>query len=132
MLMPASYISRCIQNEILMFLRKAKLYTETSFDEIISTDDDGNGQALYDVLSSDENSIEKSIENDIDKQILLRTIKKLTEKEQKIICMRFGLNETEEYTQKEVADILGVSQSYISKLEKRIYSRMRHEIAMST
>ena len=121
----ATYSSRCIENEILMFIRKE--YRTLSYDEVINTDKDGNSQTISDTLGTDENIIE-IIENKDYKQLLLRAISTLTEQEQKIIAMRYGLDGCEEHTQKEVADIMGVTQSYISKIEKRICERLRGEI----
>lgn len=126
----ATYASRCIENEILMHLRKTNgQKTEVSFDEPLNTDWDGNELLLSDILGTDADIIMRPLEDDVDKQILLEAINKLTDRERKIIIMRFGLFDTSEKTQKEVADIMGISQSYISRLEKRIISRLKREIS---
>ena len=125
----ATYASRCIENEILMYLRKtANQKTELSFDEPLNTDWDGNELLLSDVLGTDSDSIEKPIEDDVDRDLLLTAITRLSERERTIITMRFGLDGRRERTQKEVADLLGISQSYISRLEKRIIDRLKREI----
>lgn len=126
----ATYASRCIENEILMHLRKTNgQKTEVSFDEPLNTDWDGNELLLSDILGTDGDIIMRPLEDDVDKQILLEAINKLTDREKKIIIMRFGLFDTNEKTQKEVADIMGISQSYISRLEKRIIGRLKREIS---
>lgn len=125
----ATYASRCIENEILMHLRKnANRRGEVSLDEPLNTDWDGNELLLSDVLGTDSDSIEKPIEDDVDRDLLLTAIQRLSERERTIITMRFGLDGRRERTQKEVADLLGISQSYISRLEKRIIDRLKKEI----
>ena len=125
----ATYASRCIENEILMHLRKtANLKSEVSFDEPLNTDWDGNELLLSDVMGTEEDVVMKPIEDDVDRQLLFEALEKLDEREQQIITMRFGLRGGPERTQKEVADRLGISQSYISRLEKRIISRLKREI----
>ena len=125
----ATYASRCIENEILMYLRKnANRRTEVSRDEPLNTDWDGNELLLSDVLGSDGDSIEKPLEDDVDRDLLFAAITRLSERERSIITMRFGLDGRKERTQKEVADLLGISQSYISRLEKRIIDRLKKEI----
>ena len=125
----ATYASRCIENEILMYLRKTSSQkTEVSFDEPLSTDWDGNELLLSDILGTDSDIIMRPLEDDADKRLLYDAIAKLTNREKDIIVMRFGLGDTKERTQKEVADIMGISQSYISRLEKRIILRLRREI----
>ena len=121
----ATYASRCIENEILMHLRKiASQKTEISLDEPLNTDWDGNELMLADVLGSDGDEINREMEEEDEKRVLLKVIDTLPEREKTIIDMRFGLKTGEELTQKEVADILGISQSYISRLEKRIIKRI--------
>ena len=123
----ATYASRCIENEILMHLRKnANRRGEVSLDEPLNTDWDE--LLLSDVLGTDSDSIEKPIEDDVDRDLLLTAITRLSERERTIITMRFGLDGRRERTQKEVADLLGISQSYISRLEKRIIDRLKREI----
>lgn len=125
----ATYASRCIENEILMHLRKVSgQRTEVSFDEPLSTDWDGNELLLSDILGTEPDSVIRPIEDDVDRQLLMRAIGKLSDREKMIIALRFGLGGREEQTQKEVADRLGISQSYISRLEKRIIQRMRRDI----
>lgn len=125
----ATYASRCIENEILMYLRKnAGRKGEISFDEPLNTDWDGNELLLRDVLGTDADVVMRPIEEDVDRMLLMSALEVLTPREQQIITMRFGLNGQEERTQKEVADLLGISQSYISRLEKRIISRLKKEI----
>ena len=125
----ATYASRCIENEILMYLRKtANLKTEVSFDEPLNTDWDGNELLLSDILGTDGDLVMKPIEDDVDRQLLSSALGKLSERERLIITLRFGLGGKSERTQKEVADQLGISQSYISRLEKRIISRLKKEI----
>ncbi|MGI9951136.1 RNA polymerase sporulation sigma factor SigE [Moorellaceae bacterium AZ2] len=126
----ATYASRCIENEILMHLRRNnKTRVEVSFDEPLNIDWDGNELLLSDVLGTDTDIIYKSIEEEIDRKLLHAAMRKLTPRERKIMEFRFGLIDGVEKTQKEVADILGISQSYISRLEKRIIKRLRKEIA---
>lgn len=125
----ATYASRCIENEILMYLRKiAKNKNELSFDEPLNVDWDGNELLLSDVLGSDSDSVNRNIEYQDEKKQLLRCVKNLSERERQIMTMRFGLFGSNEYTQKQVADILGISQSYISRLEKRIVEKLKREI----
>lgn len=125
----ATYASRCIENEILMYLRRNnKTKTEVSFDEPLNTDWDGNELLLSDVLGTENDIIYKSIEEEVDRNLLRQAMKKLSPRERKIMEFRFGLLDGTEKTQKEVADLLGISQSYISRLEKRIIKRLRKEI----
>ena len=125
----ATYASRCIENEILMYLRKnASQRGEVSLDEPLNTDWDGNELLLSDVLGTEADTVMRPIEDDVDRQLLAAAIEKLSQREREIIVMRFGLNGGKEQTQKEVADQLGISQSYISRLEKRIISRLKKEI----
>ena len=125
----ATYASRCIENEILMYLRKiGSQRTEVSFDEPLNTDWDGNELLLSDILGTDEDEVCRPLEDDAEKHILMEPIGTLNEREREIIMLRFGLLSGREYTQKEVADMLGISQSYISRLEKRIIDRLRHEM----
>jgi RNA polymerase sporulation-specific sigma factor len=126
----ATYASRCIENEILMHLRRNnKTRAEVSFDEPLNIDWDGNELLLSDVLGTENDIIYKSIEEEIDRKLLQMAMRKLSARERKIMEFRFGLLDGVEKTQKEVADILGISQSYISRLEKRIIKRLRKEIA---
>lgn len=129
----ATYASRCIENEILMYLRKiASQKMEISLDEPLNTDWDGNELMLADVLGSEGDEISREIEEDDEKRMVMEIIKTLPERERIIIDMRFGLGDKEELTQKEVADKLGISQSYISRLEKRIIKRIGDKLkAMS-
>ena len=125
----ATYASRCIENEILMYLRKnANRRSEISLDEPLNTDWDGNELLLSDVLGTESDMIEKPIEDRVDRDLLFEAIARLSERERLIITMRFGLDGKTERTQKEVADQLGISQSYISRLEKRIIHRLKSEI----
>ena len=125
----ATYASRCIENEILMYLRKvSNQRTEVSFDEPLNTDWDGNELLLSDVLGTDDDEVCRPLEDDADKQMLTAAIRTLNERERSIIVLRFGLDGKNELTQKEVADLMGISQSYISRLEKRIIVRLRREI----
>ncbi|MCI9120788.1 MAG: RNA polymerase sporulation sigma factor SigE [Oscillibacter sp.] len=125
----ATYASRCIENEILMYLRKnANRKGEVSFDEPLNTDWDGNELLLSDVLGTDEDVVMRPIEEDVDRSLLAAAIRTLSPREREIITLRFGLGGGQEQTQKEVADRLGISQSYISRLEKRIISRLKKEI----
>ena len=125
----ATYASRCIENEILMYLRKnANRKGEVSFDEPLNTDWDGNELLLSDVLGTDEDVVMRPIEEDVDRSLLAAAIRTLSPREREIITLRFGLGGGKEQTQKEVADRLGISQSYISRLEKRIISRLKKEI----
>lgn len=126
----ATYASRCIENEILMHLRKvSSMRTELSFDEPLNTDWDGNELLLSDVLGTDYDEVSRPLEEDTERRILLESVDRLSERERQIISLRFGLRGGQEYTQKEVAEKLGISQSYISRLEKRIISRLRREIS---
>ena len=125
----ATYASRCMENEILMYLRKnASQRTEVSFEEPLNTDWDGKELLLSDVLGTDNDVVMRPIEADVDRQLLNDAVAKLSGRERDIIQMRFGLYGQKELTQKEVADRLGISQSYISRLEKRIISRLKREI----
>lgn len=127
----ATYASRCIENEILMYLRKNnKTKLEVSIDEPLNVDWDGNELLLSDILGTDEDVISKGIESEVEKKLLYKAIEKLNHKEKVIVEMRYGLNnkDGEEMTQKEVADSLGISQSYISRLEKKIIKRLKREI----
>ncbi len=125
----ATYASRCIENEILMYLRKnACQRNEVSLDEPLNTDWDGNELLLSDVLGTDGDTVMRPIEADVDRQLLDQAIGKLSAREREIIVLRFGLGGRKEQTQKEVADKLGISQSYISRLEKRIINRLKREI----
>ena len=125
----ATYASRCIENEILMFLRKATQYrNEISIDEPLNIDWDGNELLLSDILGTDEDVVNKGIENEVEKSILLKEIDNLEPREKQIMQMRFGLLTGKEMTQKQVADVLGISQSYISRLEKRIIKSIRKNL----
>ncbi|WP_028544981.1 RNA polymerase sporulation sigma factor SigE [Paenibacillus taiwanensis] len=124
----ATYASRCIENEILMYLRRnSKTRTEVSFDEPLNIDWDGNELLLSDVLGTENDTIYKNIEEQVDRKLLHKALDKLSERERMIMELRFGLSDGEEKTQKDVADLLGISQSYISRLEKRIIKRLRKE-----
>ncbi len=126
----ATYASRCIENEILMYLRRTvKLKSEISFDEPLNTDFEGNELLLSDVLGTDSETVYGGVEENVEKELLKEALKKLPEREQKIMYMRFGLGGREEMTQKDVADKLGISQSYISRLEKKIIERLKKEIS---
>ena len=126
----ATYASRCIENEILMYLRRtARLKSEVSFDEPLNTDFEGNELLLSDILGTSAESVYGEIELTAEKEILQKAMEKLTDRERKIMSLRFGLSGGEELTQKEVADMLGISQSYISRLEKKIIERLKKEIA---
>ena len=127
----ATYASRCIENEILMYLRRnSRTKMEVSIDEPLNVDWDGNELLLSDILGSDEDAISRQMEDEVEVSLLLKAIGRLTPREQTIVRLRFGLKNEEgrEKTQKEVADILGISQSYISRLEKRIMKRLKREI----
>ena len=125
----ATYASRCIENEILMHLRKISAQrTEVSFDEPLNTDWDGNELLLSDILGTDEDEVIRPLEDDADRASLMEAVNALSERERAIVLLRFGLSGGTEYTQKEVADLMGISQSYISRLEKRIISRLRREL----
>lgn len=126
----ATYASRCIENEILMYLRKySNLKTEVSLDEPLNTDWDGNELLLSDVLGTDDDEVSRPLEDDADRKMLKDSISLLNPRERRIIELRFGLNGNQEYTQKEVAEIMGISQSYISRLEKRTISRLKKEMS---
>ncbi|MBQ8780482.1 MAG: RNA polymerase sporulation sigma factor SigE [Oscillospiraceae bacterium] len=125
----ATYASRCIENEILMFLRKSSQYkNELSIDEPLNIDWDGNELLLSDILGTDENIVNGNIENEAEKSILIEAVENLPERERCIMKMRFGIPGGNEMTQKEVADIIGISQSYISRLEKRIIKKLKKEL----
>lgn len=125
----ATYASKCIENEILMYLRRNnRIRSEISFDEPLNVDWDGNELLLSDVLGTDGDIIYRNIEEEVDRELLRRAMTKLTGRERRIMELRFGLRDGLERTQKEVADLLGISQSYISRLEKRIIKRLRKEI----
>ena len=125
----ATYASRCIENEILMYLRRnSKVKAEISFYEPLNIDWDGNELLLSDILGTDNDTVYNYIEDEVDKQLLLMALKSLNDREKEIVRLRFGLNGTMEKTQKEVADMLGISQSYISRLEKKIIRRLKKEI----
>ena len=125
----ATYASRCIENEILMYLRKiAAQKSELSFDEPLNTDWDGNELLLSDVLGTESDLVMRPIEADVDRQLLRQALERLEPREKQIITLRFGLDGRQVRTQKEVADQLGISQSYISRLEKRIIARLKKEI----
>ncbi len=126
----ATYASRCIENEILMYLRRtARLKSEVSFDEPLNIDFEGNELLLSDVLGTSAESVYGDIEANAEKEQLKEALKKLSDRERKIMFLRFGLGGGEEMTQKDVADMLGISQSYISRLEKKIILRLKKEIA---
>ncbi|MCM1548636.1 MAG: RNA polymerase sporulation sigma factor SigE [Clostridium sp.] len=128
----ATYASRCIENEILMYLRRTnKTKMEVSIDEPLNVDWDGNELLLSDILGTDEDVIYRDIEDEVDRKMLRKALSVLTPRERLIIELRFGLNSEngEEMTQKEVADLLGISQSYISRLEKKIIKRLKREMA---
>ncbi len=125
----ATYASRCIENEILMFLRKANQYkSEISIEEPLNIDWDGNELLLADVLGTDDDIVNENIESEAEKKLLLDSVAKLPDRERFIMEKRFGLVDGKELTQKEVADLIGISQSYISRLEKRIIKRLRREL----
>lgn len=126
----ATYASRCIENEILMYLRRnSKVKAEVSFYEPLNIDWDGNELLLSDILGTENDTVYNLIEDEVDKQLLLMALKNLNDREKQIVKLRFGLNGTREKTQKEVADMLGISQSYISRLEKKIIRRLKKEIS---
>ena len=129
----ATYASRCIENEILMFVRKiANQKTEISLDEPINMDYDGNELLLSDVLGTDEDMIMRPLEDDVELCLLRQAVSELPERERMIVKMRYGLDGEKELTQKEVANLMGISQSYISRLEKRIMNRLKREILRQT
>lgn len=126
----ATYASRCIENEILMYLRRTvKLKSEISFDEPLNTDFEGNELLLSDILGTDSETVYGGVESRVEKELLREALAKLPERERKIMYLRFGLGGGDEMTQKDVADALGISQSYISRLEKRIIERLKKEIS---
>lgn len=126
----ATYASRCIENEILMYLRRnSKIKAEISFYEPLNIDWDGNELLLSDILGTENDTVYNLIEDEVDKQLLVMALRSLNEREKEIVRLRFGLNGTREKTQKEVADMLGISQSYISRLEKKIIKRLKKEIS---
>lgn len=125
----ATYASRCIENEILMFLRRNnRTKLEVSLDEPLNIDWDGNELLLSDILGTDSDLVSRNIEDEVDRELLRQAMQKLDDREKRIMELRFGLNQNRERTQKEVADMLGISQSYISRLEKRIIKVLRKEI----
>ena len=125
----ATYASRCIENEILMYLRKTNQQKfEVSIDEPLNVDWDGNELPLSDILGTDDDTVSVNIENEAEKRVLLEAVEKLDEREKLIMELRFGLNNRPEKTQKEVADMIGISQSYISRLEKRIIKRLKKDM----
>ena len=125
----STYAARCIENEILMQLRKtSRVKGEVSFDEPLSLDGDGNELLLSDILFTEEDSVSKELDQSVEKQLLWESIKKLGAREQEIMILRFGLLGKEEKTQKEVADLMGISQSYISRIEKKILERLKKEL----
>ena len=125
----ATYASRCIENEVLMFLRRhSRTKAEVSLDEPLKTDWDGNELLLSDVLGTDPDAVSRTLEENAEKQMLFEALRRLSPREQQIMTLRFGLNGRPEMTQKEVADVLGISQSYISRLEKRILQRLHGEM----
>ena len=129
----ATYASRCIENEILMYIRKtANQKAEISLDEPINMDCDGNELLLSDILGTDEDTISRPLEEDVDKKVLRQALETLPPREQEIVFLRFGLEGRKELTQKEVAQTMGISQSYISRLEKRILQRLRKEFLRQT
>ena len=129
----ATYASRCIENEILMHLRKtANQKTEVSLDEPINMDCDGNELLLIDILGTDEDLVSKNLEEDVDLRVLRHILSELPPREKEIVLMRYGLQGRQEQTQKEVAQIMGISQSYISRLEKKIMLRMKKEFIRQT
>ncbi len=129
----ATYASRCIENEILMFLRRSnKIKSEISIDEPLNQDGDGNELLLSDVLGGDSDSVSKGLEDEVDKKLLRMAISKLSTREKNIMELRFGFTTGDEKTQKEVADMMGISQSYISRLEKKIINKMKKEILSKT
>lgn len=126
----ATYSSRCIENEILMYIRKiSNQKSELSLDEPINTDWDGNELLLSDILGTDADTVMRPLEDDVDQQLLHEALARLPERERTIMTLRYGLGGYQEKTQKEVADLMGISQSYISRLEKRIMVRLRREIS---
>ncbi len=126
----ATYASRCIENEILMYLRRlVRVRNEVSFDEPLNTDWEGNELLLSDILGTDSDAVYKDIETGVEKELLRGALEKLPERDRLIMDLRFGLSGKEEMTQKDVADLLGISQSYISRLEKKIIARLKSEMS---
>lgn len=126
----ATYASRCIENEILMYLRRSvRLKAEVSFDEPLNVDFDGNELLLSDVLGTDTDAVYGNVEKSVENDLLKAAVERLPDREKRIVCLRFGLDGREEMTQKEVADLLGISQSYISRLEKKIIGKLKAEIS---
>lgn len=126
----ATYASRCIENEILMYLRRlVRLKSEVSFDEPLNIDWEGNELLLSDILGTDSDTVYKDIETGVEKELLRGALAKLPERDRKIMNLRFGLNGGDEMTQKDVADLLGISQSYISRLEKKIIAKLKNEMS---
>ena len=129
----ATYASRCIENEILMFLRRTnRLKGEISIDEPLNQDGDGNELLLSDILGTEPDTVSKGLEDEVDKKLLRNSMEKLNPREKNIMELRFGFNTGNEKTQKEVADMLGISQSYISRLEKKIIGKMKKDIMSKT
>lgn len=126
----ATYASRCIENEILMYLRKVSGKNEISIDEPLNVDWDGNELLLSDILYDDEDSVSRSLENEEDRKTVRAALSELGVRERRIIELRFGMKDGREYTQKQVADMLGISQSYISRLEKRIIDRLKEKMSV--
>jgi len=125
----ATYASRCIENEILMHLRRiSRLKLEVSFDEPLNTDWDGNELLLSDILGTEDDVVSRDLEDAVERELLQAAFAQLSEREQQIIELRFGLNQKQARTQKQVADLLGISQSYISRLEKRIMKRLQKDL----
>jgi len=125
----ATYASRCIENEILMFLRRdVKRRSEVSFDEPLNVDWDGNELLLSDILGTEDDTVSGHLEEEVNRQLLRQALSKLNDREKRIMDMRFGLKTGREMTQKEVADVMGISQSYISRLEKKIIERLQREV----
>ena len=128
----ATYSSRCIENEILMYLRKnSQMRNEMSIDEPLNVDWDGNELLLSDILGSDPDIVNRGVEQEAERDLLLTCISHLSEREQLIMNLRFGIGGNQEHTQKEVADLLGISQSYISRLEKKIIKRLKKDLELS-
>ncbi len=126
----ATYASRCIENEILMYIRKSSNQrTEMSIDEPLNTDWDGNELLLSDILGGDEDSVYRNIETDEERKIVMSAVSSLSERDREIISLRFALTGSKEFTQKEVADKMGISQSYISRLEKKIIDKLKKDIS---
>jgi RNA polymerase sporulation-specific sigma factor len=125
----ATYASRCIENEILMVLRRSsRLRLEVSFDEPLNTDWDGNELLLSDIMGTDNDLVSRDLDNDVERQVLYGAIRRLGQREKNIVKLRYGLADGAEHTQKEVADLMGISQSYISRLEKRIIKQLQTEM----